>query len=99
MLARPLQRELVNRAGGATAAVAGWMMEILKPRWILDVHRRPWCKIEHRVEGQVVEGVAEGVQTRLSFILVRPSIVILTQPILRPAPLPISLLRPHSIHL
>jgi len=60
---------------------------------------RLWRKIEHRVEGQVVEGVAENGQTHLSFILVRPSIVILIQPILRPAPLPISLLRPHSIHL
>jgi len=47
----------------------------------------------------VVEGVTEDAQTHLSLILVRPSIVILTQPILRPAPLPISLLRPHSTHL
>jgi len=41
---------------------------------------RSWRKIEHLVEGQVVEGVAEDGQTHLSFILVHLSIVILIQP-------------------
>ena len=63
------------------AAAAEWIMEILKPRKILDVHRRSWRKIEHRVHRHAGwSKVLQRMDKHTSFILVRPSIVILIQP-------------------